>query len=101
MLKFSPPVNDMDGMEFHPPRSIYPMDIHGVIGAGWSWMELDGAGWSTWRKYPCHSLQSTIYADCELTLGFDGLPTSNDTYRISSHQNFVDLVGSAEPTSEV
>jgi hypothetical protein len=26
-------------MEFHPPRSIYSMDIHGVIGAGWSWME--------------------------------------------------------------
>jgi hypothetical protein len=31
-------------------NSNYSMDIHGVIGAGWS----------TWRKYPCHSLQGTI-----------------------------------------
>ena len=29
-----PAVNDMDGMEFHPPRSIYSMEIHGVIGFG-------------------------------------------------------------------
>ncbi|KAH8621785.1 hypothetical protein IG631_23662 [Alternaria alternata] len=76
----------MDGMEFHSPRST---DIHGVIGAGWS----------IWKKYPCHSLQSTTYADCEFALGSNGLPTSNDTYRISFHQNFVDLVGSAERTS--
>jgi hypothetical protein len=29
--------------------SNYSMGIHGVIGAGWS----------TWRKYPCHSLSPT------------------------------------------
>jgi hypothetical protein len=27
-------VNDMDGMEFYPPRSIRSMDIYGVIGFG-------------------------------------------------------------------
>jgi hypothetical protein len=32
--KFGEAVNDMDGMEFHPPRSIYSMDIHRVIRFG-------------------------------------------------------------------